>query len=147
MNIEVKKNAYFSPSLSLFYAANMVEDGSYGDSLPVDLIEITEVEADTYWRVSPPAGKAIGVSKGRPVWIDIPPLTAEQQAAIADIERTQLRSVADSEIAWRQDAIDVEIATEDEKTALAEWKTYRVLLMRVDTAAPVWPVAPAANTN
>ncbi|EFO1787054.1 TPA: tail fiber assembly protein, partial [Escherichia coli] len=49
---------------------------------------------------------------------------------------------ADKEIVWRQDAFDAEIATAEETAALSEWKKYRVLLMRVDTAKPVWPVNP-----
>ncbi|HAH8787750.1 TPA: tail fiber assembly protein [Escherichia coli] len=72
-----------------------------------------------------------------------PPPTAEQLAALAEEKRLQLRSVADSEIAWRQDAVDAEIATDAEKTALAAWKKYRVMLMRVDVAKPEWPVIPS----
>lgn len=71
-----------------------------------------------------------------------PPPTAEQLAEQAEEKRTQLRSVADSEIAWRQDSVDADIATDEEVAALAEWRKYRVLLMRVDTTAPVWPKLP-----
>ncbi|EHT0833430.1 tail fiber assembly protein, partial [Escherichia coli] len=41
--------------------------------------------------------------------------------------------------------VDLEIATEEEKSLLAAWKTYRVLLNRVDTStAPdiEWPEEP-----
>ncbi|EFB7859109.1 tail fiber assembly protein [Escherichia coli] len=62
--------------------------------------------------------------------------------AAAESEKSRLRAVADSEIEWRQDAVDAEIATEEETAALVEWKKYRVLLMRVDTAAPDWPTPP-----
>ncbi|WP_422615864.1 tail fiber assembly protein [Photorhabdus cinerea] len=31
-----------------------------------------------------------------------------------------------------QDSVDLEVATDAEKTALLEWKKYRVLLTRVD---------------
>ncbi|HIH3527187.1 TPA: tail fiber assembly protein, partial [Escherichia coli] len=64
---------------------------------------------------------------------------------IADSEamKASLRLKADSEIAWRQDAVDAGIATEDETAALSEWKKYRVLLMRVDTSKPEWPEKPA----
>lgn len=70
-----------------------------------------------------------------------------QSELIADSEamKVSLRLKADSEIAWRQDAVDAGIATAEETSALAEWKTYRVLLMRVDTStAPdiTWPVQP-----
>ena len=48
-------------------------------------------------------------------------------------------------IAPLQDAVDLEIATEEETLLLEAWKKYRVLLNRVDTStAPdiEWPVAP-----
>ncbi|HFG3478423.1 TPA: tail fiber assembly protein, partial [Escherichia coli] len=38
-----------------------------------------------------------------------------------------------------QTLAELEIATEEEKAFLAAWKTYRVLLNRVDTVNPVWP--------
>ncbi|MCC3262021.1 tail fiber assembly protein, partial [Paenibacillus polymyxa] len=50
-------------------------------------------------------------------------------------------------IAPLQDAVDLDMATEEEKTMLADWKKYRVMLNRLDmTSAPEidWPVAPAA---
>lgn len=71
-----------------------------------------------------------------------PPPTPEQVVIYNEGERTRLRAIADSEIEWRQDAVDVGIATTEETTALSDWKKYRVLLMRVDTAAPVWPQPP-----
>lgn len=64
----------------------------------------------------------------------------------AEEKKSQLRSVADSEVSWRQDAVDAGMATASEAEALAEWKKYRVLLMRVDTSnAPniAWPLKPA----
>ncbi|MDT9809973.1 tail fiber assembly protein [Citrobacter freundii] len=66
---------------------------------------------------------------------------AQRIATIADAEREKLRlkAVADDEISWRQDAVDAGIATAEETAALSEWKKYRVLLMRIDTANPVWP--------
>lgn len=135
-------NAKFSPSLNVIYPENMIEDGSYGDSLPSDLTELTEEEMISYWKVSPPDNKRLGSENGRPAWVDIPPRTAEELIAMAEQERSSLRAIADAEIAWRQDAVDVGIATDEETVALAEWKKYRVLLMRVDTAKPVWPTHP-----
>lgn len=60
--------------------------------------------------------------------------TYEQLVAQAEQEKQRLRLVADAEIAWRQDAVDAGIATEEEITALTGWKKYRVLLMRMDTS-------------
>lgn len=69
---------------------------------------------------------------------------AQSNAAITDAEREKLRlkAVADDEISWRQDAVDTGIATAEETAALSEWKKYRVMLMRVDIAKPVWPTPP-----
>lgn len=74
---------------------------------------------------------------------------AQHAAAVVEAEAKQsaLRTVADNEIEWRQDAVDVGIATEEETAALAEWKKYRVLLMRVDTADPDWPTLPATEAS
>lgn len=60
-------------------------------------------------------------------------------------QKLALRLVADAEIVWRKDAVDTGIAMEEEISALAEWKKYRVLLSRIDTStAPdiEWPVVP-----
>ena len=64
-----------------------------------------------------------------------------------EAEKSRLRASADSEIEWRQDAVDAGIATEEETVSLAEWKKYRVLLMRVDTADPDWPTPPATQAS
>lgn len=65
----------------------------------------------------------------------------------AEQKRQTLKSVADTEISWRQDAVDAGIATEEETAALTEWKKYRVMLMRVDTSKPVWPTPPGEQAS
>lgn len=75
---------------------------------------------------------------------------AEQQAAeVAAANTTKAALIADAseQIAPLQDAIDLDMATEDERVRFDAWRKYRVLLTRVDTsAAPaiIWPEAPAA---
>ena len=109
-----------------------------------DLSDFIEVSDDVYMSFTdvPPHGKTLGVIDGMPGWVDIPPLTAEQQKAETDAEKAVRRNKADAEIEWRQDAVDTGIATEQETVSLNEWKKYRVLLMRVDTTKPVWPIPP-----
>ncbi|EMW2841004.1 TPA: tail fiber assembly protein [Yersinia enterocolitica] len=73
------------------------------------------------------------------------PQQKDDAAAAATQKKSVLRSAADAEISWRQDAVDEGIATDEETAALAEWKKYRVLLMRVDVSkAPdiEWPPQP-----
>ncbi|HFK4066892.1 TPA: tail fiber assembly protein [Kluyvera ascorbata] len=65
--------------------------------------------------------------------------------AAAVQKKNSLRSAADAEISWLQDAVDAGIATNEETTLLAAWKDYRVQLMRIKTdAAPdiEWPTTP-----
>ncbi|WP_143369408.1 tail fiber assembly protein, partial [Escherichia coli] len=72
---------------------------------------------------------------------------AEKLFRIREAEETKnsLMQVASEHIAPLQDAVDLEIATEEETSLLEAWKKYRVLLNRVDTSvAPdiEWPAAP-----
>ncbi|EJQ1331188.1 tail fiber assembly protein [Shigella boydii] len=72
---------------------------------------------------------------------------AEKLFRIREAEETKnsLMQVASEHIAPLQDAVDLEIATEEEASLLEAWKKYRVLLNRVDTStAPdiEWPANP-----
>lgn len=75
-------------------------------------------------------------------WYLSPEDAARIQTEDAERQKSVLRVKADTEIGWRQDAVDAGIATDEESSILAEWKRYRVLLMRVDTSNPVWPEQP-----
>ncbi|HHO9546322.1 TPA: tail fiber assembly protein [Escherichia coli] len=139
---------YFSKKIG-FIPNEWLEDGTYR-TLPDDAIELTDTEVAMFHKVQSPPGKEPVVVDGRLVWGDLPPLTAEELNAEAERMRSLLRTTADSEIAWREDALEADIATEDEKVALAAWKKYRVLLMRVDTTrAPdiEWPTPPAVQAR
>ncbi|ECC1691795.1 tail fiber assembly protein [Salmonella enterica subsp. salamae] len=54
-----------------------------------------------------------------------------------------LLQIASEKITLLQDEVDLDIATDDEKAQLDEWKKYRLLVNRVDTSAPDWPEQPA----
>ena len=63
----------------------------------------------------------------------------------ASVKKNQLLAEATTQISYLQDAVDTEIASEQETQLLAEWKKYRVLLNRVDVKhAPdiEWPSQP-----
>jgi hypothetical protein len=65
--------------------------------------------------------------------------------AVATAQKKQLLSEASSQIDYLQDAIDTEIATDEEKALYTAWKKYRALLNRIDVdAAPEidWPEKP-----
>lgn len=128
---------YYSKSTGGFY-----DDEINGDDIPEDTVEIT----DETWMAllnGQAEGKIISPDdNGYPVLTALPPPTQRERIAQDEQKQRELRVKADSEISWRQDAVDADIATDEETAALSEWKKYRVLLMRVDTAKPVWPTPP-----
>lgn len=66
----------------------------------------------------------------------------QHYVAVAAAQKKQLLSEATTQIDYLQDAIDTDIATDEEKALYSAWKRYRVLLNRidVDTAPEVdWP--------
>ncbi|HCB3268879.1 tail fiber assembly protein [Citrobacter freundii] len=133
-----KKNAFFPVELKSSYQ----KAGEW----PNDGIEIEDSVATEFMQ-EPPEGKYRNVIAGMPAWVDIPPPTQEELSAVAELKKANLRMRADSEINWRQDAVDAGVATEEETAALSEWKRYRVLLMRVDTENPVWPTTPGEEAS
>ncbi|ECF5915964.1 tail fiber assembly protein [Salmonella enterica subsp. salamae] len=70
---------------------------------------------------------------------------AEKTAQLLQAEETKSRllQMASEKIATLQDAVDLDITTDDEKAQLDKWKKYRVLVNRVDTSNPDWPEQPA----
>ncbi|RCW99877.1 MULTISPECIES: tail fiber assembly protein [Kosakonia] len=138
----------YSPSEHIIYNAAFYADYQRAGTWPADGIEVSDEDAVTFNGRNEPTGKMVDYQNGALYWVDrpAPELTKEQMIALAEQKKTSLRAIADAEISWRQDALDAEIATEEESAVLTEWKKYRVLLMRVDTTtAPVivWPEIPA----
>ncbi len=77
---------------------------------PDDGVIVSEEEHKKLFMDIPP-GKQIGTLNGKPALIDIPQPTKKELIAIAEVKKSQLREKADSEISWRQDAVDADIAT------------------------------------
>ena len=74
----------------------------------------------------------------------------ESDIASAEAQKQYLLSEATAIIAPLQDAVDLDIATPEEISVLKEWKTYRVMLNRVDTspgADVIWPMPPASRAR
>lgn len=72
---------------------------------------------------------------------------AEKAANIADAQNTKtiLMQEANNAIVLLQDAVDLDMATDDDVLLLTAWKKYRVLLSRVkpeDAPDICWPVKP-----
>ncbi|EPP7680408.1 TPA: tail fiber assembly protein [Yersinia enterocolitica] len=127
---------YYSPATGGLYP-----DGEKYNSLPPDAVEIT---AELYSELinGQSAGKTITQNGSGLPYLSDPVIDHVADAAVM---RSGLRAVADAEIAPLQDAVDTGMATNDDKAQLTAWKTYRVLLSRIDTSkAPdiEWPISP-----
>ena len=139
----------FSASENMFYSKLDKPSCERAGTWPEDAVDVDD-DVFLMFSATPPIGKSRGVVNGLPAWVDIPPPTASELIAAASREKVSLRATADYETEWRQDAVDTGIATAGETAALAEWKRYRVLLMRVDTSkAPDidWPTPPEGAAN
>lgn len=74
-----------------------------------------------------------------------PVVESKNVTLMASAMYTILMEEAANIIAPLQDAVDINIATEEEITRLAEWKKYRVLLSRIniqDAPDIEWPAKP-----
>lgn len=132
---------FYSAKENAFFPESLREQYELAGSWPDDGVKVSEDYFNSFSIA--PAGKIRAAGdNGLPVWIDVPPPSQEELIAANTKKLQSLRKVADSEISWRQDAVDAEIATDGEATELAAWKKYRVLLMRVDTSNPEWPEKP-----
>lgn len=82
-----------------FYPKALKEVYISAGSWPENGVDVDDETMAIYTGVAP-QGKTLGADKnGNPAWIDIPPLSAEQQIIQAEQKRTVLRSMADKEIA------------------------------------------------
>lgn len=75
----------------------------------------------------------------------VEPPSQAQLVAAAEQEKQYRLTVANNQIAPLQDAVDLDMATDEEVRLLNAWKKYRVLVNRVDTnKAPdiQWPSQP-----
>ncbi|MFZ5128281.1 tail fiber assembly protein [Enterobacter roggenkampii] len=134
-------NKYFySPGTRGFYQSDI------HTVIPDDAIEI---DVDEYHQLLDGQQNGMEITPGADGHPDLTKPVIDYVAQAQQVKNS-LRLTADAEISWRQDAVDAVIATAGETAALAEWKKYRVLLMRVDTSkAPAieWPTPPDAQAS
>ncbi|HIE2033711.1 TPA: tail fiber assembly protein, partial [Salmonella enterica] len=94
--------------------------------------------------VSPGDGYKKWDSKAK-VWVNDEGAEVAARLREAEGTKSRLLQMASGKIAPLQDAVDLGIATDDEKAQLDEWKKYRVLVNRVDTSNPDWPDKPVSQ--
>jgi len=136
--------------MTIFYSA--ATNGFYPDSLkdsyeqagcwPADGVEVSE-HWHNYLISNQGSGKEIlPDAQGLPVLRNKPEPTLDELIIQAEATRSMLMTKANESILPLQDAVDLGMASDQETARLKKWKTYRVLLSRVDSANPEWPEVP-----
>ncbi|MCG3464101.1 tail fiber assembly protein [Xenorhabdus bovienii] len=133
-----KTNSFYP----VYWKQHYIDAGSWPD----DGVEVSDAMYREF-ALTPPSTEKIRVAgpDGLPVWGKMPPPTPEELQQEEEAKKRRLLSLAREKIDIWQDAVDLDMATNEEKTALLVWKKYRVLLNRVDcTTAPdvKWPEQP-----
>ncbi|MCI0302343.1 tail fiber assembly protein [Cronobacter sakazakii] len=136
---------FFSATTNGFYPEQMRANYEQQQCWPDDAREVS-VSWYQYLLESQTGGKIITSNEyGQPVLADPPPPDPETLNALAASKKTALMRAAGDAIAPLQDAVNLGIATDEEKMRLTEWLQYRVLLNRIDTSEAseiTWPEAP-----
>lgn len=128
-----------------------LNNGFYGDNTPDDKIpgSVVHISDDEGQRIldSQINGRIQPDDNGFPVLAPYPQLTKDELQERAEQQQQVLKLIADTEISWRQYAVERGKATEEEAAALIVWQDYRLDLMRVDTAKPDWPTPPGGQAS
>jgi hypothetical protein len=138
---------FYSADDNSFYPEELKENYVLSGSWPESALEVAYSVYKEFALDYPPANKMRTSSPdGYPMWVDIPPLSHEEEVALADSIKLELMRAVSKLIDPLQDAVDLEIATQEEVELIGKLKKYRVLVNRVDTQnAPniEWPENPA----
>lgn len=65
-----------------------------------------------------------------------PPPSTEQLIAFAEAKKNELFKLSSFEIACLEDAVELNIASTEDKNRLVEWRKYRLWVGRLDTSKP-----------
>lgn len=141
-------NYVYSAQANAFYPTDLEDQYKASGTWPADGKEVAHSVFQEYALAPPPEGNVRGASEdGFPVWVAAPPMSDENVAIGNRAKREELMRQATAAVAPLQDAVDLDIATQDELEQLRAWKSYRVELNRLEDrdGYPLlvdWPVQP-----
>ncbi len=140
-------NYYFSPSTLGFYPEELMSLYVAAGTLPDDVLAVSDEIFATY-SVAPPPGKTRGATeKGHPAWVDLPPLSHEEEVELADSEKQSRIEQANDHMNSKQWPGKAAMGrlNDTEKAQYNAWLDYLDALEVVDTStAPQinWPSPP-----
>ncbi|MGX5101085.1 tail fiber assembly protein [Enterobacter cloacae] len=125
-NPDTKEIIHFSYDASAIFPINQVVQEIAPEDVPIEFLDAGENAL----------GGAFILEGGKitPAQVDV--------FEVALHKKMELLSQASNVISLLQDAIELDMATEEEVSSLDEWRKYRVLLNRVNPNEPDWPLKP-----
>ncbi|ELS8065595.1 tail fiber assembly protein [Escherichia coli] len=145
-------SVFFSPASKSFYLQELLPEYEDAGTLPDDVIEITRETYEQFLGLHP-EGKEIGAdSSGRPIWINSPPPSKEDEMLAAEMKKISLVSEVNTYINTHQwpgkAAIGRLKGYELEQYNL--WLDYLDALELVDTSSAPdieWPTPPVVQAR
>ncbi|KNZ82407.1 tail fiber assembly protein [Morganella morganii] len=135
----------FSAKALQFFIMDKRDDYENNGLWPDDIVAVNGDVMHEYAGI-PPEGKRLGADKkGKPVWVDIPPLTHEEHIEIAERKKQNLIAEVTQETEMLRAKLALGRIKDDEKALLNAWLDYLDELEAVDvsTAPDInWPVKP-----
>ncbi|MCV4306168.1 tail fiber assembly protein [Escherichia coli] len=138
---------YFSPSTLAFYPEDLMSLYEAAGTVPDDIIAVSADVFATYSGISP-QGKTRGATEeGQPAWVDLPPLSHEEEVELADSEKQSRIEQANDHMNSKQWPGKAAMGrlNDTEKAQYNAWLDYLDALEVVDTStAPQinWPSPP-----
>ncbi len=143
---------WFDPESNAFYPEALKEEYTDAGSLPDNLIEVGDKVFIEFTGI-PPEGKTRGVGeRGLPVWINVPPLTVEDEIKATITEKKLRVDIANDYINGQQWPSKLVLGrlSDNEKLQFNEWLDYLDAVNAVDTStAPdiKWPTQPEQQAS
>jgi|SRR5471030_112775 len=135
----------YSASQNAFFPYSLEAEYRSCGQWPVDGIEVSDTTFSEFTSEAPAQKTRAAGTDGLPYWQPLPPPSSAELISYAEMDKKIRIGNASAEISYLQDAIDLEMTTDEEERSYKAWKLYRVLLSRVDTStAPEisWPTYP-----
>ncbi|RRO04519.1 tail fiber assembly protein [Pectobacterium aquaticum] len=136
----------YSASKNSFYPVDLKGRYQNAGTWPDDGVMVDESVFTEFSAKTAPFGMSrVAGNDGLPYWDKMPPVSIPEMVQAAEQQKARLLMSANAAILPLADAVDLGIATDEEQLLLAAWKTYRVMLSRIDVSTVPyidWPEAP-----
>lgn len=143
-------NYSYSPSMNLFYEKDWIND--YGDSWPVDCIDVTEAQFKEFTGEQLEGKIRVAGADGFPCWVDAPPSTHNELIVAAELDKQRRIDEVNAYMNSKQWPGKAAMGRlkDSEKEEYNAWLDYLDELEAVDSSSVPdvsWPTPPAGQAN